>query len=114
MRSRSLIFNNELLNPPKSFMKERFGSRAGFSGSKRMGVHLLVFSDSFCKPINEMGHCLDQVESRDWAVNTALADLDPGSSVNPTLVAFLPPTCAPGLAQLVWIDLRARPEIYPN
>lgn len=77
MRSRSLIFNNEVLNPPKSFMKERFGSRAGFSGSKCLGTHLLVFSNTFCKPIKDMGHCLDQVESRDWAVNTALADLDP-------------------------------------
>jgi len=69
-------------------MKERFGSRAGFSGSKRMGVHLLVFSDSFCKPINEMGHCLDQVESRNWAVNTALADFDPGGLSQPDARGF--------------------------
>jgi len=76
MRSRLLIFNHEVPNPPKSLFKKRFGSRTGFDGSKRMGAHLLVFSDTFCNPINDMSYCLDQVESQDGAVNTALADLE--------------------------------------
>jgi len=69
-------------------MKERFGSRAGFSGSKCLGTQRLVFSNTFGKPIKDMGHYLDQVESRDWAVNTALADLDPGVLSQPDARGF--------------------------